>query len=126
MAPGDDFLHTVTEKFRWEVFKMGNTEWKKFDYTGFELEQNQQGIKVSQNTYDKDKIVDMTASIPRIYGYAPAAHDCRGQGSGQAEDVRLHGVVDKWINLCMEHIIVNATTLPANAILELFTESGWG
>ena len=34
--------------------------------------------------------------------------------------------VDKWINLCMEHIIVNATTLPANAILELFTESGWG
>ena len=32
-------------------------------------------------------------------------------------------IVDKWINLCMEHGILNATTLPANAILELFTES---
>ena len=39
-----------------EVFKMGKMEQMKFDYTGFELEQNRQGIKVSQNEYAKDKI----------------------------------------------------------------------
>ena len=59
----DNIIYAGTEKFRQvviqkltEVFKMGKTEQRKFDYTGFELEQNRQGIKVSQNEYAKDKI----------------------------------------------------------------------
>ena len=59
----DDFLHAGTEKFRQEVtlklaelFKMGNTETKKFVYTGFELDQTTEGIKVSQNEYAKTKV----------------------------------------------------------------------
>ena len=39
-----------------EVFKMGNTETKKFVYTGFELDQTTEGIKVSQNEYAKTKV----------------------------------------------------------------------
>ena len=59
----DDFLHAGTEKFRQEVtlklaelFKMGNTETKKFVYTGFELDQTAEGIKVSQNEFAKTKV----------------------------------------------------------------------
>ena len=59
----DDFLHAGTEKFRQEVtlklseiFKMGKTDRKSFVYTGFELEQTQEGIKVSQNEFARAKI----------------------------------------------------------------------
>ena len=54
----DDFLHTGTDEFKVKVvkkleviFKMGVTKEKSFTYTGFEIEQTKEGVRVSQDSF---------------------------------------------------------------------------
>ena len=66
----DDFIHAGNEVFRStvttklaEIFKMGKTEAKKFKYVGYELEQLEQGIIISQREYaEKIEILDINPS----------------------------------------------------------------
>ena len=59
----DDFLHAGNEEFRSKVsrklediFTMGKTEQKAFRYVGFDIEQEEVGIRVSMKTYAEEKI----------------------------------------------------------------------
>ena len=57
----DDFLHAGNNNFKEsvvkklaEIFQMGKTEVKQFKYVGFEFDQKEEGITVSQNDYAKE------------------------------------------------------------------------
>merc|ERR1711936_389692 len=75
------------------------------------------------------KLVDIAASIPRMYGYAPSDADLyktevekeqARQKMFDSMDLKASGVitVDEWIKFCMEHIIVKTATLAAHPILD--------
>ena len=49
-AGNSEFQKTVSEKLT-EIFKMGKTEKKQFSYVGYDVEQNEEGIKISQQAY---------------------------------------------------------------------------
>ena len=60
---GDDSLHAGTETFKekvvkklHETFKMGSVTEKKFTYTGFDLEQENDHVRLSQDKYIEEKI----------------------------------------------------------------------
>ena len=63
----DDFIHAGSREFKETVsnklelnFKMGKTEQKKFKYVGYEIEQDQRGVKISQQEYaDNLEIFDV-------------------------------------------------------------------
>lgn len=59
----DDILSAGTRSFEKEVvlklkkiFKMGETQSRKFTYTGLEMEQTREGVRITQNGFIKDKI----------------------------------------------------------------------
>ena len=54
----DDYIHCGTEEFRKNVignlvkiFQMGKTESKSFTYVGYDINQDESGISISQNSY---------------------------------------------------------------------------
>ena len=70
----DDFLHAGNKDFRSKVsrkleniFTMGKTEQKVFKYVGFDIEQEEEGIRVNMNNYAEEKIdifdVDPTRAL---------------------------------------------------------------
>ena len=82
---------------------------------------------VSRGSFSK--LVDMAASIPRMYGYAPADADLyktevekeqARQKMFDSIDLKSSVVitVDEWIKFSMEHIIVKTATLAAHPILD--------
>merc|ERR1712030_266471 len=75
------------------------------------------------------KLIDMAASIPRMYGYAPTdaelykTEDEKEQARRKmfdSMDMQGTGVttVDEWLKFCVEHIIAKAATLAAHPILD--------
>ena len=59
----DDFLHAGSDDFRSkvsrkleEIFTMGKTEQKVFKYVGFDIEQEEDGVRVSMKNYTEEKI----------------------------------------------------------------------
>merc|ERR1712215_665790 len=91
-----------------------------------EADTNKDGL-VSRGSFSK--LVDIAASIPRLYGYAPAdsvlyktekeKEDAR-QKIFDSMDLKATGVitVDAWLKFCMEHIIAKTATLAAHPILD--------
>ena len=82
---------------------------------------------VSRGSFSK--LVDMAASIPRMYGYAPSDADLyktevekeqARQKMFDSIDLKSSVVitVDEWIKFSMEHIIVKTATLAAHPILD--------
>merc|ERR1712055_1005239 len=87
---------------------------------------NKDGL-VSRGSFSK--LIDMAASIPRMYGYAPTDAELykteeekeqARQKMFDSMDLKATGVitVDEWLKLCMEHIIVKTATLAAHPILD--------
>merc|ERR1711970_100511 len=87
---------------------------------------NKDGL-VSRGSFSK--LIDMAASIPRMYGYAPTdaelykTEDEKEQARQKmfdSMDLKGTGVitVDEWLKFCMEHIIAKAATLAAHPILD--------
>merc|ERR1711970_381055 len=87
---------------------------------------NKDGL-VSRASFSK--LIDMAASIPRIYGYAPTdaelykTEDEKEQARQKmfdSMDLKATGVitVDEWLKFCMEHIIAKTATLAAHPILD--------
>jgi len=87
---------------------------------------NKDGL-VSRGSFSK--LIDMAASIPRMYGYAPTdaelykTEDEKEQARRKmfdSMDLKATGVitVDEWLKFCMEHIIAKAATLAAHPILD--------
>ena len=81
---------------------------------------------VSRGSFSK--FIDMAASIPRMYGYAPTdaelyetedEEEQAGREMFDSMDLKGTGVitVDEWLKFCMEHIIAKAATLAAHPIL---------
>merc|ERR1711887_338923 len=91
-----------------------------------EADTNKDGL-VSRGSFSK--LVDVAASIPRLYGYAPAdtvlyktekeKKEAR-QKMFDSMDLKATGVitVDEWLKFCIEHIIAKAATLSAHPILD--------
>merc|ERR1712055_268837 len=91
-----------------------------------DVDTNRDGL-VSRGSFSK--LVEMAASIPRMYGYAPAdaelyktedEKDKARQKMFMSMDLKGTGVitVDEWLKFCMEHIIVKTVTLDAHPILD--------
>merc|ERR1711887_204841 len=87
---------------------------------------NKDGL-VSRGSFSK--LVDMAASIPRMYGYAPSDADLHKneeekeqarQKMFDSTDLKATGVitVDEWLKFCIEHIIAKAATLATHPILD--------
>jgi len=87
---------------------------------------NKDGL-VSRGSFSK--LIDMAASIPRMYGYAPTdaelykTEDEKEQARQKmfdSMDLKATGVitVDEWLKFCMEHIIAKTATLAAHPILD--------
>merc|ERR1711887_363249 len=87
---------------------------------------NKDGL-VSRGSFSK--LVDIAASIPRMYGYAPpdadlykteAEKEQARQKMFDSTDLKATGVitVDEWLKFCMEHIIAKTATLAAHPILD--------
>ena len=110
-----------------------------------DIDTNKDGL-VSRESFSK--LVDMAASIPRMYGYVPTdvelykTEDEKEQARRKTFDfMDFKGTdvitVDEWFKFCVEHIIAKAATFAAHPILdhgsdhtemywfllELFTES---
>ena len=110
-----------------------------------DIDTNKDGL-VSRESFSK--LVDMAASIPRMYGYVPTdvelykTEDEKEQARRKTFDsMDFKGTdvitVDEWLQFCVKHIIAKAATLAAHPILdhgpehmgmywfllELFTES---
>merc|ERR1711970_742116 len=87
---------------------------------------NKDGL-VSRGSFSK--LVDVAASIPRMYGYAPEdavlykteqeKEEAR-QKMFDSMDLKATGVitVDEWLKFCMEHILAKTATLAAHPILD--------
>ena len=93
--------------------------------TDAEIDTNKDGL-VSKGSFSK--LIDMVASIPRMYCYTPIdvemykTEDEKEQDRRKmfdSMDLRGTGViaVDEWLKFCEEHIIPKAATLPAHPIL---------
>ena len=91
-----------------------------------DIDTNKDGL-VSRGSFSK--LIDMAASIPRMYGYAPTdaelykTEDEKEQARRKmfdSMDVQGTGVitVDEWLKFCVEHIIAKAATLAAHPILD--------
>merc|ERR1711970_828335 len=91
-----------------------------------DVDTNRDGL-VSKGSFSK--LVDMAASIPRMYGYAPAdselyktdnEKDQARQKMFDSMDLKGTGVitVDELLKFCIEHIIVKTATLAAHPILD--------
>merc|ERR1712105_28567 len=91
-----------------------------------DVDTNRDGL-VSKGSFSK--LVDMAASIPRMYGYAPTdaelyktedEKDKARQKMFMSMDLKGTGVitVDEWLKFCLEHIIVKTDTLAAHPILD--------
>jgi len=87
---------------------------------------NKDGL-VSRGSFSK--LVDVAASIPRMYGYAPmdaelykteVEKEQARQKMFDSMDLKASGVitVDEWLKFCIEHIIVKTATLAAHPILD--------
>jgi len=87
---------------------------------------NKDGL-VSRGSFSK--LIDMAASIPRMYGYAPSDAELykteeekeqARQKMFDSMDLKATGVitVDEWLKFCMEHIIAKTATLTAHPILD--------
>merc|ERR1712055_301153 len=87
---------------------------------------NKDGL-VSRGSFSK--LVDLAASIPRMYGYAPddaelykteAEKEQARQKMFDSMDLKATGVitVDEWLKFCMEHIVVKTATLAAHPFLD--------
>merc|ERR1712055_288497 len=91
-----------------------------------DVDTNRDGL-VSKGSFSK--LIDMAASIPRKYGYAPmdaelykteVEKEQARQKMFDSMDLKGTGVitVDEWLKFCMEHIIVKTATLAAHPILD--------
>merc|ERR1712055_851550 len=91
-----------------------------------DVDTNRDGL-VSKGSFSN--LVDIAASIPRMYGYAPAdaelyktedEKDKARQKMFDSMDLKATGAitVDEWLKFCMEHIIAKADTLAAHPILD--------
>merc|ERR1712215_195301 len=91
-----------------------------------EADTNKDGL-VSKASFSK--LIDMAASIPRIYGYAPAdaelykteeEKDKARQKMFESIDLKSTGVItfDEWLKFCLEHIIAKTATLDPHPILD--------
>merc|ERR1712215_357108 len=87
---------------------------------------NKDGL-VSKASFSK--LIDMAASIPRIYGYAPAdaelykteeEKDKARQKMFESIDLKSTGVItfDEWFKFCLEHILAKTATLDHHPILD--------
>merc|ERR1711970_551624 len=87
---------------------------------------NKDGL-VSRGSFSK--LIDMAASIPRMYGYAPSDSELykteeekeqARQKMFDSMDLKATGVitVDEWLKFCIEHIIAKAATLAAHPIID--------
>merc|ERR1711936_973847 len=87
---------------------------------------NKDGL-VSRGSFSK--FIDMAASIPRMYGYAPTDAELykteeekeqARQKMFDSMDLKATGVitVDEWLKFCIERIIAKAATLAAHLILD--------
>ena len=76
-----------------------------------------------------NKLVDMAASIPRMYGYAPKDSELFLNEHGKqfarkkmfdSMDLKSTGVItfDEWYKFSMDHIRSKTATLPAHPILD--------
>eukprot|EP00092_Neocalanus_flemingeri_P040134 GFUD01043716.1.p1 GENE.GFUD01043716.1~~GFUD01043716.1.p1 ORF type:complete len:258 (-),score=77.43 GFUD01043716.1:76-849(-) len=92
---------------------------------------NKDGL-VSKASFSK--LIDMAASIPRMYGYAPTdteLYKTEGekekarQNMFDSMDLKKTGVVtfDEWYRFCMEHIAAKSATLEAHPILDHGTKA---
>jgi len=91
-----------------------------------DVDTNRDGL-VSKGSFSK--LIDMAASIPRKYGYAPmdaelykteVEKEQARQKMFDSMDLKGTGVitVDEWLKFCMEHIIAKTATLAAHPILD--------
>ena len=91
-----------------------------------DIDTNRDGL-VSRGSFSK--LIDMAASIPRKYGYAPmdaelykteVEKEQARQKMFDSMDLKGTGVitVDEWLKFCMEHIIAKTATLAAHPILD--------
>merc|ERR1712055_722249 len=91
-----------------------------------DVDTNRDGL-VSRGSFSK--LIDMAASIPRMYGYAPTDAELyeteeekeqARQKMFDSMDLKATGVitVDEWLKFCIEHIIAKAATLAAHPILD--------
>merc|ERR1712215_415748 len=87
---------------------------------------NKDGL-VSRGSFSK--LIDMAASIPRMYGYAPSDAELYKteeekeqvrQKMFDSMDLKATGVitVDEWLKFYMEHIFAKTATLAAHPILD--------
>merc|ERR1712105_205920 len=91
-----------------------------------DVDTNRDGL-VSKGSFSN--LVDMAASIPRMYGYAPSDAELyktedeknkARQKMFDSMDLKGTGVItiDEWLKFCIEHIIAKAATLAAHPILD--------
>jgi len=91
-----------------------------------EADTNKDGL-VSRGSFSK--LIDMAASIPRMYGYAPDDAELYKTVNEKEQarkkmfdsmDLKGTGVItiDEWLKFCIEHIIAKAATLAAHPILD--------
>merc|ERR1712055_598529 len=87
---------------------------------------NNDGL-VSRATFSK--LVDIAASIPRLYGYAPVdtelykteeEKELAEQKMFDSMDLKASGVItfDEWVKFCQDHIVAKTATLEPHPILD--------
>merc|ERR1712055_442498 len=87
---------------------------------------NKDGL-VSKASFSK--LIDMAASIPRIYGYAPAdaelykteeEKDKARQKMFDSMDLKATGVItfDEWLKFCLDHILAKTATMAPHPMID--------